>query len=248
MTDTKTLVKELRETKRHADIDLEALPYQTRASLTSLKRDAQERYEKLKTEYFGRVRSNTLGVFLFGEPARVTEFARIASEEAGMVVLNGAAMYEELVAKVEPSLGPAREFGPTQLQGLLRALSDLQKGLDIRSMVTPRLSEIAVVPDTQATVAYVRKLVRDVVGDDLLRVYLDRKVNEAAVEMQFAGNTFPVAVTGLEPSEVASLAALFSSSHSVEVGTSEDGEVTQQYVLKQLEALKPRAKSKTNNK
>jgi hypothetical protein len=45
---------------------------------------------------------------------------------------------------------------------------------------------------------------------------------------------------------VPSLVTLFTSSSTVEVGTSEDGEVNKEYVLKQLTTFKKKVKTKNN--
>jgi hypothetical protein len=246
MNDLKTIVQDLAANMKRAATDLEAIPYQTRPSITNMVREAQEKVEKLKTEYFRRVRSNTLGIFLFGDSERVEAFTKIAVEEAGVTTLNGAELYERLADKIEPSLNGQREFAATQVQGLAEGLRDLAKTLDIKFLATPRLSDIELVPTREDLVRYIRKLVQSAVSDDLLRIYIDKKINGAAVDSLFSGNAFPVAITGLDPEEVSALAPLFTNSSTVEVGTSEDGEVNKEYVLKQLTTFKKKVKTKNN--
>lgn len=246
MTDMKQLVKDLAETQVLAKTDLEAVPWQTRNSITSMVKDAQERVTKLRDEYQRQLRSNTLGLFLFGEPERVARFMEIAAEEAGVNLIQGDKLYQDLADKVEPTLGDSREFGPTQLQGLHLGLNELMKAQDIRRMPLPRLQELTAVQDRIELVQHIRKLVRDALGDDLLRLVIDRRINELAVEQQFAGKVFPVAIVGLDPTEVQSLVPIFTNSTSIQVGTSEDGEVTKDYVLNQLANFRKKVKSKTN--
>jgi hypothetical protein len=99
---------------------------------------------------------------------------------------------------------------------------------------------------SKSCAAYIRKLVQGVVGDDLLRMYVDQKINQVAIDTEFSGNILPVAVTGLDREETGALASLFTNSVSVEVGTSEDGEVNKEYVLNQLKSFKSKFKGKTN--
>jgi hypothetical protein len=248
MNDMKKLVKELVETQALAKTDLEALPWQTRNSVTNMVREAQERLEKLKSEYQRQLRANTLGVFLLGSPTRVAQFLQIAAEEAGMNTIQGDKLYQDLADKIEGTLGASREFGPTQLGHLHLALSDLMKTQDIRWMPMPKLQASMAVPDRDALVQYVRKLVRSALGDDLLRLVIDRRINELAIEQQFAGKIFPVAVVGLEADEIPSLVPIFSISSTVQVGdTSEDGDVNKEYVLNHLSALRKKVKNKVNN-
>ncbi len=244
--DLKSLVKELALNQKRASVDLEAIPWQTRASIQNMKMDAVEKVSKLKEEYFRKVRSNTFGLFLFGDTDRVETFTSIAAEEAGVLTVKGDAIYQTLAAKIEPSLSNGREFGPTQLQGLIEGLRDLNMEMGIRTMQMPKLAEMSVINNRTQMVGYIRKLVQNVVGDDLLRMNVDQKINQAAVDTEFAGKLLPVAVTGLDREEIAALASLFTNAVTVEVGTSEDGAVDQKYVLNQLESLKSKLKGKTN--
>jgi hypothetical protein len=122
------------------------------------------------------------------------------------------------------------------------------KTQDIRWMPMPKLQASMAVPDRDALVQYIRKLVRSALGDDLLRLVIDRRINELAIEQQFAGKIFPVAVVGLEADEIPSLVPIFSISSTVQVGdTPEDGDVNKEYVLNHLSALRKKVKNKVNN-
>lgn len=247
MTDLKTLVQTLRETQERANIDIESISWQTRPSVSMMKRDAEEQLVKLREEYSRRVRSNSLGMFIFGEPERVAQFTKIAGEEAGVLVVNGAEAFESLADQIEPSFGLSREFGATQLGILHNALNNKRKDLGIRAMQMPRLKDLAVSRDRAETTDMVRRMIHDAVGDDFLRIAVDFKINQEAVSREFAESILPVAVTGITAEEITALATLFTNSVSVEVGTSEDGEVTKEYVLNKLSGLRKRIKGKTNN-
>lgn len=242
MSDLAKLAKELSETQKLASMDPEAVSWQARASVTAMVRDARERAEKLKVQYLRVVRANTLGIFLVGDAARVSAFASIANQEAGTFVVDGSQLYKRLAAKVQASIGSSREFGPTQLEGVIAGLREIAPELGIREMEMPRLTRLGVVKDEAELVAHVRNLIRDTFSDDLLRVYIDAQVNKLAVDSGFTGTVFPVAISGVEPEEVAAVAAIFTTSHTVEAGTTDDGEVTKDFVLKQLQTLKKKMK------
>lgn len=247
MTDLKQLVSELVAVRKRAATDLEAAPYQTRASLTNMVMEAREKLESLKVEYFKRVRTNTAALFLFGEPARVAAFAETAYEEGAFLTIQVDSLYQSIADKIEPSFGATREFGPTQLEGVIKELRDHCRNLGVRDMKMPQLQSLQVIGERLALVAYIRQLVQAAVGNDLLRIYVDRKVNERAEEQLFSGKTLPVALVGLDPDEVGALAPLFTNSMTIEAGTSSDGEVTKEYVLNQLSALRKKVKSKTSS-
>lgn len=245
--DLKQLVKQLADTRKLANTDLEAVHRNVRPSMTMMVNDAKDRLEKLKHEYSQYLRSNTLGLFLFGDPSRVNKFFEIAAEEAGMNLIQGDTLYQRIADRVEPSLGMSREFGPTQMQMMIQELDDIAKEMGIRRMDKPRLAELSATPDRISLVAYIRKLTRAVLDDELLRLFLDRRINEMAIDQQFAGKSFPLCVVGLDPVEVPGLAAIFTNSFTVDVGTSSDGEVNKDYVLNQLMAFRKKIRSKTNN-
>lgn len=248
MKDLKELVKELAVTKKRASTDLEAVPYQTRASMTSMVQAAKEKLAELEKEYFTRVRLSSLGMFLFGEPVRVATFAEIASEEAGVFLVQGDALYQRLADKVEPSLGPTREFGTHQLGILIDELKlIMRRELDIRTMKLPEMYESPALKDRIALVAHIRRLIQRAVGDDLLRLWINKQVNELALGAQFSGKLFPVAIVGLDLREVTGLIPLFTNAMTVEVGTSDDGEVNKEYVLNQLSTFKKKIRSNKNN-
>jgi hypothetical protein len=249
MKDLKELVKELVVTQKRAATDLEAVPPQTRASMTSMVRASQEKLAGLKAEYFNRVRASSLGMFLFGEAPRVAAFTEIASTEAGVFLIQGDALYQRLADKIEPSFGHTREFGSSQLGMLIDELKLIErKELDIaRPWRMPEMKAIRAIKDRIELVSYIRQLVQSAVGDDLLRLYLNQKVNQAAYDVQFAGKLLPVAIVGLDPTEVSALTALFTNAITVEVGTSEDGEVTKDYVLNRLSAVRKTVKAKTTS-
>lgn len=247
MTDLKSLVKELAVNMKRASVDLETVPWQTRASITNMKKEAEEKVKGLKADYFRRVRSNTLGLFVFGEPDRVKAFTEIAAEEAGVVAIDGGLIFDRLADSIEPTLGASREFGPAQYQRLISGLQEVKSELDIRSMIMPQLDSLTAINSRAELVRYIRGLVTKAVGDDLTRLFVDQQINRLAVGSEFAGSVFPVAVTGLDRDEVAALVPLFTNSISVEVGTSKDGEVNKEYVLNQLTSLKGRLKGKSNN-
>lgn len=243
MEDLKKLVQQLKVVQKRADTNLEEIPWQTRSAWAAAKADAQEAAAKLREQYFRRVRANTVGMFVFGDPERVARFCSLADDMAGVQQVNAGSIYQRLAQRIEGSLGQGREFGPTQLQGLIEGLKNINHEMGVRVMQMPGLREIVAPQNTAELISYIRRLVQSAVGDDLLRMFVDQKINEAAVNTEFAGNLFPVAVTGAERGEVAALAGLFTNNVSVEVGTSEDGEVNEEYVLNRLNSFKEKLKS-----
>lgn len=235
----KKLVKELVIVEKRATMDLEIADWKTLPSLSILKTESKERLEVLRKEYLKAVRSNSLGIFLYGEESRCAKFVELTPKEADTYPINASEMYDRLASKVAPTLGPNKEFGPTQLEMLIGALDEIQRELGVRQMIRPSLRNTsAVMTDFKSVSSEIRRILKAVVGNDLLRLYVDKQVNDIAIKNQFAGVTLPVIVLGAEPDEAAGLSSLFTNTSSVQVGTPADGEVTAEYVLEQFNNIK----------
>lgn len=248
LQDLKSLVKEIIINTKRAGLDLEAVPWQTKASMQNMKADAIQLLATAKASYSRRVRSNSIGLFVFGDADRVAKFCKISSDVAGVLQVDGGYIYNRLAIRIEPTLGGSREFGPTQLQGLIEGLRDINQEIGVRTMRMPGLKNISVSANRSELLVYIRDLVRSSVDDDLLRMFIDQSINNAAIDAQFEGpGPLAVAVTNLvDRTEVQPLASLFTNSITVEVGTSEDGEVDEEYVLNRLKSFKSKLKAKTN--
>ena len=242
----KDLAEKMRVTKRRAETDLEAVPYQTRSSMANMKRNAEGQLETLRKDFANAVRRASIAVFLAGDPARQEKFAEIAKKEVtgAMVVVHADAVYERLANRVQPSLGASRQFGVGQHQLLLGTLTDVEKELDIRWMSRPAPGSDRAIQGHEDLVGYIRSLIRTSVGDELTKVYVDRQIVDSAVSVEFAGSTLLVIVVGSDAAETAALSGLFTHANTIPVGTSEDGEVDTEFVLKYLAQTKKKLKLK----
>lgn len=246
MTDLKDLVKKISENKKLVAIDLEAAPRNTLPSLQAMVFNAREELKTQLLEYAGRIRANGVGILMYGDSARQNEFAALAVAEApGTVHVRADELYDNLAARVEPTLGASKDFSTTQLQVLHDELRFYRDQLGISGLTMPMMTDIICVPTRKALVNYVRDLVRKVAQDDLMRLYVDKKINDLAVEQHFSSKTLPVVVTGLfDPAEAAAVSDLFSKKSAVDVGTSDD-EVNKEFVLNALTNVRKQFVSKS---
>jgi hypothetical protein len=114
--------------------------------------------------------------------------------------------------------------------------------MDLKSMIQPRFQNIGALQTPEDLVSYVRAAVRDALGDDLNRVYLQREIATQAATQGYFKGLVPVVVLGCSgPEEQASLKDIFG--HGGVTYTPDDG-VTKERVLGIFANLKRSAAKK----
>lgn len=229
------LLSQLERVQARANTDLEAVPWQTKASMANAKREAEDQLPKLRDAYVRKVRSNTLGMYVFGDPKSVERFCAIAAEE-GLASLDAERVYARFAARIMPTIGTSREFGPTQLGGLIRVLDDFAKETGLRFRGTPSIKDIVTIASTEECVAYIKRLLHETFDDEMVRVVLDRELSDAAIAKKHVQGIFAATVKGCSNREMASTASLFTNALPIEVGAVE--EVNKEYVLDKLQAVR----------
>jgi hypothetical protein len=251
MSSLRKLVADLKQTRGLASTDLEAIPAATKASWTFTVREAKERLEKLEPEYFKQVRSRTLAIIATGDADRASSFLELANEimkdDLAWVAVDG--LYRRLADKAFPTLGAKREFGPTQLHVIIRELQEATKDLGVLRMTMPALKSMEICKTPQETTSYIRKLIRDAVGDDLLKLYVNKAVNDSTLELMPTGETFPFLLVGVDDVEIPALTDLFSKAAAIDLGTSQEAPFTKDSVLAILAGVREKfgKKAETTN-
>ena len=196
------LVKELVETEKLANVDLEAWDWRTRPSMTSTVRDAQERLADLKKTYFARVSEMTLGVFVFGSHA--AEWAAISEAENGGIVIHADAIYNRIADMVEPVVVDSKEFSTTAMTKLIEGMANTGREFGVSAFNMPKFRG-GPIANRAALVDHIRNIIRDTLGDDLTRMSVTRELQRKIYEKKFDGNAvaLPIVVIGLSDAEEA---------------------------------------------
>jgi hypothetical protein len=109
-------------------------------------------------------------------------------------------------------------------------------------MPSPRITDQVSIKNTEELVVYIRRLMTDVVGNELVKMHVDRELRAQAVKSGFAGAIFPVLVTGLVQEEQTDVSTLFLVSARIAIG--DNDVVDEAYVSRALSPLKNRLLSK----
>jgi len=239
---TRQLLASIVDTRARASIELESIPARTRASVTTMVREAQEELKKMLAQYTQQVRGSSLGILLFGDQSRIEKFLEISQKEAGVLHVKADGLYQLLAERVFRSVGPSGEFGSAQIGMLKEVLGKTLQELGLPESRPDIVTDVVCVHDVEETTAHIRFLLRNA---NLMTPYMNKSIADAALAANFSSKTLPVAVTGLTQEEAGSMAALFTTCTTVSVGTSEDGDVDQEYVLSKLKDLRKKAKTNT---
>jgi hypothetical protein len=244
MKDMKALAEEIAQKQQLIAIDPDSVDWRGRPGFEASQRIAREELVGLKAEYGNVIRSNSLGIVVTGEGDRPAFFAQVAAREADGVVVDAGALTRNLVEIIEPTLGPTRDFGPSQLGILAVGLDSVARKLGVHHMQAVKLSGMAVVRNPAETEAMVRTLIQEAVGEDLLKLYVRVKTDEGAVaKLWTGGSTLPVLVIGVTEGEIESVLTIYGRNSIIDVGTASDGEIDKQYVLEKLSSLRTKLKT-----
>lgn len=243
---TEELLQQMDQAKKLATIDTDAWDFRSKPSIEATKKQAQENLVEMVKEYSNRVLSNTLGIFLSGEQAKQQLFAEIAGAEAGALVFDADAMYRRIAIDMEPSIGPSRQLGMTQQTVLIANLRIIGQELGVASLPIPKFSESdSVAPDLDALAKAIKNSCRRAFGEDLNILSLRSEIVKQAQEKKLAAPVTAVVILGTDSDEAEEIGKAFTKSVSVSLGTGENGEVTQETVLKQLNSINKKLKNKT---
>jgi len=244
MTELENALNRYLETKGHAELNLDEVPFRVRPGRESQKRQAQADLEGIKKVYENELAKHTFGVMVFG--SNPSDFVKIATEEAEVLVVDGNEIFNRITAKVTTSMGTAQEFGVTQFGMVIRELRDIASELNIVSMPSPKWSEPASVASHEGLLKHITDMVNSSGGVELLAYYVGRQITDAGLKAKANKNVVPVIVTGLDAQTANALGLnLFAEGRQVFVNTPQ--EVTKDYVLNTFNLIKKQLKQNKEN-
>jgi hypothetical protein len=219
-----TILADLAAAKLTADADLAGHDPRTVAGAMNAKREAQDQVTQLVAAYKTLVVNGIVKVVVTGERAK--DFARQADED-GTVVVNGAKVYEDFAAILQPTLDPkAPHFTPTQTSMLVQAIRRYMEQHQIYALNMPKLDALESdkpLPDMAALVEQTRTAIRNTNKDVLLGVDLKRRTLDAILAKRVANTVVPVFIHGLTTDEQQSIGgALFPSAPTIIVEAKPD--------------------------
>lgn len=207
MNNLKTLLKEYKETKALAEINLENTDPRFRPSREMLKTDAINKIDTFKSNLGKEFSKAAFSIFPSG-PCQ-EEFAKLAADQ-GAIVVDANEMYAKLGQRCWETMGVSRSFSATQYSTLISELRMLAAELKIDfNLPTFVSSEYA--PELDNVINTVKTLVETANQKNIVKVYIENQVYQKAIEEEIDGKVLPVVLLNVVPSEMQKLTvALFS--------------------------------------
>lgn len=226
----------LDETEKDAAIIVDELPPQTRGGWATKVAEAKEALPRLKAQYKDMLLRNAVAIFVNGDQGKVTEFAKLADEE-GAIVVDATALYTRLAKEVELTLGDQRSWGIHQVHKFHLALQEVMHDLGLTSLPMPSRGEMPLLPTFNDTVAHIRHVLRDAVGDELNSLYVQDAAAKRARSIRYIGLTAPVLIVGAQADEQNVLAKAFGKGKA-ELSVGAEDEINKEYLAKSLKRIR----------
>jgi len=224
----------------------EDMDERVRPSLSIAKREAEDRLRAAVKVYAAYVENNSVAIFVTGDPECIKSFTGIARDLAGVIRFDADELYEILTERVEPSIGPSREFGVTQLRLLIHAVDDMLEQLGIkREARGVSQDDIPYVKDRAATTKHIRECVRRTFASELEVAFLAQKVVKIAREQRYKESVVPVAVVGASDGDKKALVPWFKKGATDLALT---GEQTEESVTESLKTAQDRIKKRNEKR
>jgi hypothetical protein len=201
-----TIVAEIDKASVTANKNLEDLHPNVRGGWSLAILDAKDKLKVLRGEYKTALFKSAVAIFPEGEAAKVAEFALLVRDENEGLSVNAHALYERLADALEPTFSEARTWGIAQTHKLHLLLQEVMFELSIAEIPFPSTAQEVVVPTREALVAQVRSMLRDSVGDDLNRLYLEKLIVDEATKIRYTNERTPVLILGASQDEAPALA------------------------------------------
>ncbi len=163
-----------------------------------------------------------VAVFCSSEnPEALKQAVQIIAENDG-VVFDAAKIWNEVLAVVEPGMGPTRTWSVTSHHLASLTIAETARELDVGSMDQPKFFEVVdTSPDGIRAAA--RKLAADADVPDLVTRRFKNEVVEAVISKELVAKPVPVLVVGASPEEVAALTLCVSKASTKILTAEEDG-------------------------
>jgi hypothetical protein len=193
--------------------EIEAVHYSQKPAVQMAMIQASERLPQLLEEMKSIViPSKLVGLFASGDKTSIDKTAELLTDNEG-IVLDAAQLYRSVTDLVEPSYSRDRTFCSTQFHLMIQKITSIAIDLGYLEIEAPKHRE-TICPDTAATLAHVRNLLRECrVGDQANIDLLTKTVLDAIVREQIVAQQIPVMVVGVgSVDERNAIATLFNKS------------------------------------
>ncbi len=234
---------ELQKLMKTASTNLEDIPWQTRSAWGNEIQEAKAKLGPLKKAYKEALLRNGVAIFLEGDASKSAEFAKFISESGEGLAADAGTLYERLAKSVESTLSEARAWGVHQTAKLNRDLQEVMHEVGLTELPMPSRSYMPVVATYGDTLANVRKILREAVGDDLNALYIGEQVFKGAVEICYTASVAPTAILNSVEEDRLGLAKGFGKG-SATLALRADDVIDEEFMRKAFKDINKRIRKK----
>lgn len=213
MRDIKEIIKDIKLTRKDANINYEDVPYAARGAYGIKIREAQDKLPGLYAELKSAVIPGKLtALYAAGSKKIIAEVCNFIEENGGLAI-DSNGLYEAITDVVENTYSKNRTFGVTQFVAMMEELKATAHLLDCEVFQPDFKASMEVIcKDRQATLQHLRGIIKEFISDELNRKFISKAILDAVMSGQVDTKQIAVVVTGaVSLEDKAVLAALFAS-------------------------------------
>lgn len=246
MSTIRELAQIVRDSKPMAEIQLADLPRQEVHAMEGLKRDAMRKMAAAQMELAKQARESMVGIFLNGTPESCLEWSKLAEDGGASITVNARELYERIFDRVMSSTPDRMELGVNQLSILLGEIQAIafQCGagrlptISIGNLVGARYET-----RDQGIQHFYENAIFPFVGDELNVLYIQKKVADELLKVDYQQNYVPVVILNATKQEAeGDLATKLFGSNNLVVET--EAPVEREQVIRAFKKLKGLLKNK----
>lgn len=197
MATLKEITSKIRELKPIATMDIDGVPYQQRFGVESQRRTAQRELAALFRELETEVKASLIGLFLVGELEDCKKFASIAEDEGGAFTISARELYRKLAKETFKSSPNRLELGINEVGNLGAAIQSTAAQCGAVGLPMINLGKVkgATFGNEAEIAAFLyENAVYPHLGDELNVIYLQKRLMEEVLKVDYEQSTVPVVV------------------------------------------------------
>ncbi len=233
MSDLKTLIKDIKETTKQANMVIEGGDTRTRPGREMARNAASGKLEGLRDTYKSTLNKSVFTILPSGKGSK--EFAKLAKDFDALIV-DGNEFYDTLAQRCQQTMGQRQTFGLTQFIALTAELRGFAKSNKI-DFVTPVFTTDVQATDLEQVTEIVRDLVEKSIGQTPLKTYIEGQVLNLALEAEADTKVVPVVVLNIASKYQDSLIGTLFRGKGLQVDTNTK-EVTPELIKQTFEQVK----------
>ena len=232
------VLKQLKETRTLAESAV-AGDFTTRPGREAARNGARQQLPGLKKDFTREFKKVGFAVFVDGK--ETAEFAKLATEEAEVVVVDLNKLLEPVRAAARASIGNRKEYGIAAFSSMVREIKEIAYNAGLSSISAPNFDLSEVVSDSASVDTITDRYITRYFADELLVPLIETAAADiASSTLDCESATIPVLIFGLEKSLVNNVGHKLMQGNFISVKLNES--VTKEDVVEVFESISAKLK------